>query len=132
MKLQWVLFLTSIAATTAVAQIRATEKVISVHLASVLRPAEPNTSFGKFIWAKADQQRSFRLSVPLLIQRGYTSAQSSTSGYWTGYVTTQSFKNGKAGTFYYWDVQGNLRESRLYFDINRKNKYSFKLVFPRR
>jgi hypothetical protein len=81
-------------------------------------------------WIKGDPQRYSRLSVPMFSQRASHATRSSDT-YWTGYMTTQSVRKGKLGTYYYWDVQGNLRESRTFFDINRKNKYSFKLVIPR-
>lgn len=52
--------------------------------------------------------------------------------YYMGTMTTQSYNHGKMGTFYYWDVQGNLRESKFFLDIAGKNKRGLKLVFPRR
>jgi hypothetical protein len=52
--------------------------------------------------------------------------------YYMGTMTTQSYNRGKLGTFYYWDVQGNLRESKFFLDIAGKNKRGLKLVFPRR
>ncbi|MGE0770596.1 MAG: hypothetical protein AB7K37_02705 [Cyclobacteriaceae bacterium] len=52
--------------------------------------------------------------------------------YWMSSVTSQSYNQGKLGTYYYWDVQGNLRESHMFFDIAGKNKRGLKLVFPRR
>jgi hypothetical protein len=116
----------------ATAQVKGVEKAVPMHFVSTIIPATPSGSVGKFIFAKADQQRYYRLSVPVFTQRGLTGSQIPSTSYWTGYVTTQSFRNGKVGTFYYWDIQGNLRESRLFFDVKRKNKYSFKLVFPRR
>jgi hypothetical protein len=78
-----------------------------------------------------DNQRYYRLSNPVLMQKGNSDFVSS-NAYWTAFITTQSFNNGKIGTFYYWDIQGNLRESRLFFEISGKNNRSFKLVFPRR
>ena len=78
-----------------------------------------------------DHQRFYRLSHPVLMQKGNSDFVASNS-YWTAFVTTQSFNKGKIGTFYYWDIQGNLRESRLFFSISGKNNRSFKLVFPRR
>jgi len=51
--------------------------------------------------------------------------------YWMGSVTSQSYNQGKIGRYYYWDVQGNLRESYLFLDIAGKNKRGLKLVFPR-
>lgn len=52
--------------------------------------------------------------------------------YWIGSVTSQSYNQGKIGRYYYWDMQGNLRESSLFLDIAGKNKRGLKLVFPRR
>lgn len=81
-------------------------------------------------WLKGDDQRFYRLSVPLLTQKA-TTTSFTTDAYWTGYMTTQSMRKGKLGTYYFWDVQGNLRESRFFVDVNRKNKFSFKIVVPR-
>ena len=50
--------------------------------------------------------------------------------YWTGNITSQSYGKGKWGTFYYWDVQGNLRDMKGFIDIAGKNKRGLKLVFP--
>lgn len=52
--------------------------------------------------------------------------------YWMSSMTTQSYNQGKLGTYYYWDVQNNLRESRMFVDIAGKNKRGLKLVFRRR
>ncbi len=49
---------------------------------------------------------------------------------WIGSVTSQSFNNGKFGTFYYWDMQGNLQATRGFIDLAGKNKRGFKLLFP--
>jgi hypothetical protein len=54
------------------------------------------------------------------------------SSYWLGQVTTQSMHEGKMGTFYMWDQQGNLRESRFFMDIGGNKRPGLKLVFPRR
>lgn len=50
--------------------------------------------------------------------------------YWVGSVTQQSYNKGKIGRFYYWDLQGNLRDSFLFVDIAGRNKRGLKLVFP--
>lgn len=55
-----------------------------------------------------------------------------TENYWMSAMTTQSYNQGKLGTYYLWDVQGNLRESRTFLDIAGKNKRGLKLVFRRR
>lgn len=93
-----------------------------------LKPKNPGSVLAQ--WLPPDRQRYYRLSHPILMQKGPSDFVSSNS-YWTAYITTQSFRNGKIGTFYYWDIQGNLRESKLFFNISGKNNRSFKLVFPR-
>jgi hypothetical protein len=92
---------------------------------------KPGSALGQSF--PADPQRYTRLSSPLYSLRAHHDhLASSGGGYWAGYITTQSLNRGKVGTFYYWDVQGNLRESRSFVQIKRKNKSFFKLVFPRR
>jgi hypothetical protein len=79
----------------------------------------------------SDQQQLFRPKSPLLM----TLASSTTfksGNYWMGTMTTQSYNQGKLGTYYLWDVQGNLRESRMFLDIAGKNKRGLKLIFRRR
>jgi hypothetical protein len=49
--------------------------------------------------------------------------------FWTGNVTTMSYNKGKFGTYFYWDVQGNLRGTRGFIDIAGKNKRGLKLTF---
>jgi hypothetical protein len=92
-----------------------------------LQPKHPESLLSQLI--VPDHQRYYRLSHPVLMQKGSADFVPSNS-YWTAFVTTQSFNKGKIGTFYYWDIQGNLRESKLFFSISGKNR-SFKLVFPR-
>ncbi|MFZ1807009.1 MAG: hypothetical protein WAU36_07310 [Cyclobacteriaceae bacterium] len=67
-------------------------------------------------------------SIWLAQTSSYTGESGST--YWTGNITTQSYGKGKWGTFYYWDVQGNLRDMKGFIDIAGKNKRGLKLVFP--
>ncbi|MCB0491540.1 MAG: hypothetical protein KDC93_03905 [Cyclobacteriaceae bacterium] len=69
---------------------------------------------------------------PSNIWLAQTSSYTGESGttYWTGNITTQSYGKGKWGTFYYWDVQGNLRDMKGFIDIAGKNKRGLKLVFP--
>lgn len=82
-------------------------------------------------WLLPEAPRSYRFSKP--IQIPLTSpGLVATNSYWAGSMTTQSLRKGKMGTYYLWDVQGNLRESRFFLDVNRKNRYSFKIVVPRR
>ncbi len=67
-----------------------------------------------------------------VILQNSSSATHRGESYYMGTMTTQSYNQGKLGTFYYWDVQGNLRESKFFLDIAGKNKRGLKLVFPRR
>jgi hypothetical protein len=54
------------------------------------------------------------------------------NSYWLTSTTTQSIKEGKMGTNYFWDHQGNLRESRFFVEVGGKRKPGLKLIFPRR
>lgn len=49
---------------------------------------------------------------------------------WISSVSSLSFNNGKFGSYYYWDVSGNLIDTRGFIDIAGKNKRGLKLVFP--
>jgi len=69
-----------------------------------------------------------RYSAPMFT----ASAANHHSTYFLSQMTTQTMKDGKMGTYYLWDQQGNLRESRFFLDIGGKNKPGLKLVFPRR
>ena len=78
-----------------------------------------------------DRQQQFRPKSPLLFALA-SSATLKSGNYWMGSMTTQSYNQGKLGTYYLWDVQGNLRESRMFLDIAGKNKRGLKLIFRRR
>lgn len=71
-----------------------------------------------------------RYLSPRLTQATPSFSDRRSSNYWTNSVTTQSYGEGKWGTLYYWDVQGNLRETKGFIDIAGKNKRGLKLVFP--
>ena len=71
-----------------------------------------------------------KLSSPLMTQSLPSGSDRTGTSYWTNNVTSQSYGQGKVGTFYYWDVQGNLREMKGFVDIAGKNKRGLKLVFP--
>lgn len=77
-----------------------------------------------------DHQQTFRPKSPLMTSLVGSSTKE--GNYWMGSMTTQSYNQGKLGTYYLWDVQGNLRESRMFLDIAGKNKRGLKLVFRRR
>lgn len=76
-----------------------------------------------------DRQQYFKpKSMPLNAVAG---SPHQTDMYWMSSMTTQSYNHGKIGRFYLWDVQGNLRESKMFFDIAGKNKRGLKLVFSK-
>lgn len=77
-----------------------------------------------------DRPLTFRPKSPMMMLASNTSFKS--ESYWMSSMTTQSYNQGKLGTYYYWDVQNNLRESRMFVDIAGKNKRGLKLVFRRR
>lgn len=62
----------------------------------------------------------------------FTSSINTKNTYWLSQMTTQTLNEGKMGTYYLWDQQGNLRESRFFVDIGAKSKPGLKLVFLRR
>lgn len=78
-----------------------------------------------------DRQQLFRSKSPLLMALASSSTFKG-GNYWMGSMTTQSYNQGKLGTYYLWDMQGNLRESRMFLDIAGKNKRGLKLIFRRR
>jgi hypothetical protein len=82
----------------------------------------PNVSSDPILYA--------RQVSPLLTNFSTSDWRAQNNFFWTGAVTTMSFNKGKFGTYYYWDVQGNLRGTRGFIDISGKNKRGFKLVFP--
>lgn len=78
---------------------------------------------------KSDRDRvAYKSTVPAL---NMPASLPASDRYWIGSVTSQSYNQGKIGRYYYWDIQGNLRESYLFLDIAGKNKRGLKLVFPR-
>jgi hypothetical protein len=78
----------------------------------------------------ASQNQGFHQSPILTSLAGIPFTNKST--YWLSQITTQSMHEGKMGTFYMWDQQSNLRESRFFMDIGGSRRPGLKLVFPRR
>jgi hypothetical protein len=78
----------------------------------------------------ADPSQSYRVNSPIPSDQYMVTTRSSGHFAWIGNVTSQSFNNGKFGTFYYWDMQGNLQGTRGFIDLAGKNKRGFKLLFP--
>jgi len=78
----------------------------------------------------SDPTRNYTMQSPLMVASSSYDWRMQNNFFWTGTVTTLSFNKGKFGTYYYWDVQGNLRGMRGFIDISGKNKRGLKLVFP--
>jgi hypothetical protein len=103
-------------------------------------PPTPNQYFHDIVYPtpqktffhhlNTDPIQNARQTSPLLTYLSYTDGRAPNNFFWTGTVTTMSFNKGKFGTFYYWDVQGNLRGTRGFIDLSGKDKRGFKLVFP--
>lgn len=77
----------------------------------------------------ADPGRNYRMVSPLMLASSGYNWQMQNNFFWTGNVTTMSFNKDKFGTYFYWDVQGNLRGTRGFIDISGKNKRGLKLTF---
>ena len=77
-----------------------------------------------------DPQRNYRVTSPVMMPSSTLDWRMQSNFFWSGTVTTLSFNKGKFGSYFYWDVQGNLRGTRGFIDISGKNKRGFKLVFP--
>jgi hypothetical protein len=78
----------------------------------------------------ADPQRNYQYVSPVLLPLSTLDWRMQNNFFWSGTVTTLSFNKGKFGSYFYWDVQGNLRGTRGFIDLSGKNKRGFKLVFP--
>jgi len=107
------------------AQFRINSKPINLY---VLNEKPSKTKSDKLLLA-AQTQSAFQ--SPILSGTG-AMPFSQTSSYWLTRMTTQSINEGKMGTNYFWDQQGNLRESRFFVEVGGKRKPGLKLVFPRR
>ncbi len=79
---------------------------------------------------RPDRQSNFK---PAVAYQNLPVSSSTVVGesFWVGSITQQSYNKGKMGRYYYWDLQGNLRDSFFFLDIAGKNKRGLKLVFPR-
>jgi hypothetical protein len=79
----------------------------------------------------SDPMSNYKLQSPLMLTTSSYGFDSRPQNhfFWTGAVTTMSYNKGKFGTYFYWDVQGNLRGTRGFIDISGKNKRGLKLTF---
>lgn len=102
-------------------------------------PVEAHYSFNQTLLAtskktvipglSADPGANYRLVSPLMLPLSGYDWRMQNNFFWTGNVTTMSFNKNKFGTYFYWDVQGNLRGTRGFIDISGKNKRGLKLTF---
>ena len=76
-----------------------------------------------------DEQGIFTYQSPSLTSLP-ASSQNQSQAFWINSVTSLTYNNGKFGTYYYWDLQGNLRGTRGFIDLSGKNKLGIKLLFP--
>jgi hypothetical protein len=90
--------------------------------------AKPSTF--SFFGMYADPAQTFKYQSPALTTMGNITGRDQSQSAWINSVTSQSYGNGKFGTYYYWDVQGNLQGTRGFIDISGKNKRGLKLLFP--
>lgn len=95
---------------------------------SVLDTKPNKTKADKLLLARQTQNIN---QPPILSGTGFMPF-SQRNSYWLTRMTTQSINKGKMGTNYFWDHQGNLRESRFFVEVGGKRKPGLKLVFPRR
>ena len=77
----------------------------------------------------SDPIQNHRLSSPMMMSASSWNWRLQNQFFWVGSVTSMSYNKGKFGTYYYWDLHGNLRGTRAFIDISGKNKRGFKLVF---
>ncbi len=127
MKYSFSIFFVVMIATNVLAQNRSLNSSYSTVI-----PQDTESFLNKSLWGSffsGDKQQLYRPKSILPI----TNFATFKSGiYWMGSMTTQSYNQGKLGTYYMWDVQGNLQESRMFLDVAGKNKRGLKLVFRRR
>jgi len=78
---------------------------------------------------RSDPMRNYRMPAPIMLGSSSNDWRMQNNFFWTGNITTMSYNKGKFGTYFYWDVQGNLRGTRGFIDISGKNKRGLKLTF---
>ena len=77
----------------------------------------------------SDPSGNYTMSSPTMFTSSFNDWRMQSNFFWTANVTTMSYNKGKFGTYFYWDVQGNLRGTRGFIDISGKNKRGLKLTF---
>jgi hypothetical protein len=77
----------------------------------------------------SDPARNYRLTSPIMFASTGYDYRPQNNFFWTSNITTMSYNKGKFGTYFYWDVQGNLSATKGFIDIAGKNKRGLKLTF---
>lgn len=107
-------------------QFRDKPPVIKYEFPAVVKPKTVSfTPFGLL----PDESQTYYYSSPALTWLP-GDAFNSSSSFWIGNVSSQSYNNGRFGTYYYWDIQGNLKGTRGFLDLSGGKKRGVKLVFP--
>lgn len=96
---------------------------------SVQMPAAPKLKKLPF-GLREDATQTFGYVSPALYTLPAADTQHAFQAQWVSSVSSLSFNNGKFGSYYYWDIRGNLIDTRGFIDIAGKNKRGLKLVFP--
>lgn len=109
-----------------VAQFRDGKPLPSYSLQMPTAPTLKKLPFG----LREDARQTFSYSAPALYTLPATDTQHQFQSQWVSSVSSLSFNNGKFGSYYYWDVRGNLVDTRGFIDIAGKNKRGLKIVFP--
>lgn len=108
------------------AQFRDTKPLPSYSSQLPAAPALKKLPFG----LKEDAAQIVGFVTPTLYTLPATDSQYQFQTQWVTSVSSLSFNNGKFGSYYYWDIRGNLIDTRGFIDIAGKNKRGLKLVFP--
>lgn len=110
----------------AFAQFKPKHAIVKYEIPSVI---EPKSSAPSAFGLLSDKPQTYNYQTPALTSiPGNTFNQS--SSFWINNVSSQSYNNGRFGTYYYWDIQGNLRGTRGFIDLSGKNRRGVKLLFP--
>jgi hypothetical protein len=126
MKLQfWIIILVSTISLFANAQFRDVRALPSYTLQLPPSPAVKKFPFG----LREHAAQIINYNNPVLYTLPADSKHSFQS-HWVSSVSSLSFNNGKFGSYYYWDIRGNLIDTLGFIDISGKNKRGLKLVFP--
>jgi hypothetical protein len=94
--------------------------------------AQPNNSLSSTTFIPGlltDPTINYKLLSPVMFASSGYDYRMQNNFFWTGNVTTMSYNKGKFGTYFYWDVQGDLCGTKGFIDISGRNKRGLKLTF---